>query len=206
MNKTFYKIISFLLKPFMKIFFPYEIKGKENIEKLPEGYIMCLNHLSAWDPLFIIASHPQPIYFMAKAEIFRNKLVGYIISKLGVFAVERGKGDKQAINRATEICSSGKNLGIFVEGTRSKTGEFLRPRSGAALLAMQTKTDILPVCITGTSKDNRVRIFKKTIISYGKILKAEEYFSNNESRSALKNSTNLIMESIKNLRGNDIEN
>lgn len=206
MNKTFYKIISFLLKPFMKIFFPYEIRGKENIEKLPEGYIMCLNHLSAWDPLFIIASHPHAIYFMAKAELFRNKLVGYIISKVGVFAVERGKGDKQAINRATEICSSGKNLGIFIEGTRSKTGEFLRPRSGAALLAMQTKTDVLPVCITGTSKDNKIRIFKKTIISYGKILKAEEHFSNNESRSALKDSTNLIMESIKNLRGNDIEN
>ena len=205
MNKTFYKIISFLLKPFMKIFFPYEIRGKENIEKLPEGYIMCLNHLSAWDPLFIIANHPHSIYFMAKAEIFRNKLLGYIISKLGVFAVERGKGDKQAINRATEICSSGKNLGIFIEGTRSKTGEFLRPRSGAALLAINTKTDVLPVCITGTSKDNKVRIFKKTIISYGKVLKAKEHFSNNESRGALKDSTNLIMESIKELRGNDIE-
>ena len=142
---------------------------------------------------------------MAKAEIFRNKLLGYIISKLGVFAVERGKGDKQAINRATEICSSGKNLGIFIEGTRSKTGEFLRPRSGAALLAINTKTDVLPVCITGTSKDNKVRIFKKTIISYGKVLKAKEHFSNNESRGALKDSTNLIMESIKELRGNDIE-
>lgn len=206
MNKTFYRVIAFLLKLLMKIFFPYEIRGKENIEKLPEGYIMCLNHLSAWDPLFIIAIHPHPIYFMAKAEIFRNKLVGYIISKVGVFAVERGKGDKQAINRATEICSSGKNLGIFIEGTRSKTGEFLRPRSGAALLAIKTKTDVLPVCITGTSQDNKIRIFKKTIISYGKILKAEEYFSENESRSALKDSTNLIMENIKKLRGNNIEN
>lgn len=206
MNKTFYKVVAFLLKPFMKIFFPYEIKGQENIEKLPEGYIICLNHLSAWDPIFMIAVHKHPIYFMAKAEIFRNKLVSCILNKLGVFAVERGKGDKQAINRATEICFSGKNLGIFIEGTRSKTGEFLRPRSGAALLAIKTKTDVLPVCITGVSEDNKVHVFKKTVISYGKILKAEEYFSDNESRSALKDSTNLIMESIKKLRGNDIEN
>lgn len=206
MNKRFYKVIAFLLKPFMRLFFPYEVHGKENIKKLSEGYILCSNHLSGWDPIFFLAIHPDPIHFMAKSELFKNKLLAALLSKLGVFPVKRGKGDKDAINHALELSLSGEVLGIFVEGTRSKTGNFLRPRSGAALLASKTNSDVLPVCITGTSSDNKVRIFRKTIISYGNPLKFEEVFAENESRSAIKESTNMIMDSIKELRGIEVGN
>lgn len=189
-----------MLKPIVKIFFPYEIKGKENTDKISGGYILCSNHLSAWDPIFLMVIHPHPVYFMAKSELFKNKLLGGILSAVGAFPVQRGKGDGEAIKHAAEISTSGKILGIFIEGTRSKTGEFLRPRSGVALLASETESPVLPVCITGSSNDNKIHIFKKTFIVYGEPIVKGKINVENNARREIKERTQEIMESIKCLR------
>ena len=200
-NKKFYNFIAWFLRPFVKLFFPNEILGSENIKGLKNGYMICSNHLSNIDPVFYIVSHPRHIHFMAKAELFNNKLLGKIFSSLGAFAVKRGKGDYQAINEAQNILENGEILGIFIEGTRSKTGEFLRPKSGAALLASSSGVPVIPVCITGSSKDNRVHIFKKTVIKYGAPITSEQLGISGGTRVEIKNATNLIMKKIKELRG-----
>ncbi len=201
MNKAFYKFCIFLLKPLVKILFPYDVKGKENLSKLSGGYIICSNHLSLLDPVFLSLIHPQPIFFMAKAELFKNKFLKKFLVSLGAFPVERGKGDKEALNHAIEVPSRGGVLGIFIEGTRSKTGEFLRPRSGAAVLASKTNVSVLPVCITGSSKDNKIHLFKKTTISYGVPVSQEKINISGKNRAEIKEATNLIMGSIRELRG-----
>ncbi len=200
-NKEFYNFIAWFLRPFVKLFFPYKILGIENIKGLKSGYMICSNHVSNIDPIFYIVSHPQHIHFMAKAELFRNKFLGKIFSSLGAFAVKRGKGDYQAINEAQNILKNGEILGIFIEGTRSKTGEFLRPKSGAVLLSYNSGVPVVPVCITGSSKDKRVHIFKKTVIKYGVPITSEQLGINEGTRIEIKNATNLIMNKIKELRG-----
>lgn len=199
-NKKFYKLVASLLRPLVKILFPYEVIGAKNAESLTGGYIICSNHLSNIDPVFLIISHPKPIRFMAKAELFKNKILKWFFSSLGAFAVKRGKGDQQAISEAQEILQSGNIMGIFIEGTRSKTGEFLRPKSGAAVLSASSKSPVLPVCITGTAPDRKVHIFKKTIIKYNKPIMPPDLDTNNISRSDLKAATNLIMDKIKEMR------
>ena len=199
-NKKFYKFVASALRPFVKIFFPYEIIGLKNAESLTEGYIICSNHLSNIDPVFLIVSHPRPICFMAKSELFKNKILKWFFSALGAFAVKRGKGDQQAIYEAQQILQNGNVMGMFIEGTRSKTGEFLRPKSGAAVLSASSKSPILPMCITGTDPDHKVHIFKKTIIRYNKPIMPPELDINNISRSDLKAATNLIMDKIKEMR------
>lgn len=200
-NSKFYNIMLFIVKPFVKIFFPYEVKGLENI-KQDQNYIICCNHLSNIDPVFLMLTHAKCIYFMAKQELFKNKFLGAIFSKMGAFAVKRGQGDKSALKTAEQILNDNKILGIFIEGTRSKTGEFLRPKSGVAFLANNTQSDILPVCITGGGKNNKVKMFKKTTIQYGPIIKYSAIKFDSGVRQELKNSTNLIMENIKKLREN----
>lgn len=199
-NKKFYNFMAWFLRPFVKLFFPYEILGSENIKGLKNGYMICSNHLSNVDPVFYIVSHPRHIHFMAKAELFSNKFLEKFFSSLGAFAVKRGKGDHQAINEAQNILKNGEILGIFIEGTRSKTGEFLRPKSGAALLAFSSGVPVIPVCITGSSKDNRVHIFRKTIIKYGAPITSEQLGIIEGTRIEIKNATNLIMKKIKELR------
>ncbi len=199
-SSVFYKFCVSLLRPIVKIFFPYEVVGKENVDKISGGYILCSNHLSAWDPIFLMIVHPRPVYFMAKSELFKNRILSRILYAVGAFPVKRGKGDGDAIKRATEISSSGKILGIFIEGTRSKTGEFLRPRSGVALVASETAAPILPVCITGSSEDNKIHVFKKTVIVYGEPIIQGKINIDNNARKEIKERTQEIMESIKCLR------
>lgn len=203
MNEKFYKAVVSVIKPFVKLFYPFEVRGLEKINGANKNYIICCNHLSNIDVVFLMITHKKPIHFMAKEELFENKFLGWLFRKMGAFAVKRGKGDKSALINSENIIKNGNILGIFIEGTRSKTGEFLRPKSGAALIASKTNADILPICITGSGENNKVKLFKKTTISYGDFIPNSAINCEDGSRSALKESTNKIMESIMNLRKNE---
>ena len=200
-NKKLYKLVSFILKPIIKLLYPCEVRGLEKLNNLKGGYILCANHLSNIDPVFFILFHPTPICFMAKQELFKNKILGWFLSSLGAFSVKRGKGDRSALDNAKQVLENEDILGIFIEGTRSKTGEFLRPKSGAALLAYETKSNVVTACITGTSEDNKVRLFKKTILEYNFPIDYRDLGINEGNRLELKAATNLIMDKIKELRG-----
>lgn len=202
MNEKFYKAVISIIKPFLKFFYPFEVRGLEKIKNSEKNYIICCNHLSNVDVAFLMVTHKKPIYFMAKEELFKNKILGWFFKKMGAFAVKRGKGDKSALINSENIIKSGNILGIFIEGTRSKTGEFLRPKSGAALIAAKTDSDVLPICITGSGGNNKVKLFKKTIISYGDFIPSSEIDCEESSRSALKEATNKIMGNIIKLREN----
>ena len=150
-----YVIGSLLLLPFFKLLYLYRIKGKENLPK-DGAYIVCSNHLSNADPVLLgLSQRKRQLNFMAKVELFKNPIASWVIRHLGAFPVTRGAGDGKAIGTAEEVVHGGNLLAIFIEGTRSKTGEFLRPKSGAAIIAYQTNTPVIPVCIT--SKNNKIK-------------------------------------------------
>lgn len=200
-NNFFYKFIKSLLIRPMRIFFPYEIKGESNFKKLDGAYILCSNHLSNIDPVFLIISNKREIHFMAKAELFKNRFLKWIFLNLGAFAVERGKGDKKAISVAQDILNDDGVLGIFIEGTRSKTGEFLRPKSGSVLIAYNSKVPIVPVCITGGGKNNKIRLFKKTVISFGEPIYLYENFETGAiNTNILRSFSKIVMGAIKGMR------
>lgn len=199
-NKLLYRTIVCLVKPFVSVLFPYEVRGTEKVKNFESGHILCSNHLSNLDPVYLAMVHFKPINFMAKAELFKNKLFSKFLSAIGVFAVNRGKSDHQALDKATDILKSGEVLGIFVEGTRSKTGEFLRPKSGTTVLAYNTSSPIIPVCITGGGKNNRIKLFKKTIIEYNYPILPEQLNIKEGTRLEIKVGTALIMQKIKELR------
>ncbi len=203
-NVFLYRTLCGICKPLLKIFFPYKVNGKENISGNNVGYILCSNHLSNFDAVFLAIELNEPICFMAKSQLFKKKLLGWILSAIGTFPVERGKDNGKAIEMAKNVIEENKVLGIFLEGTRSKTGEFLRPRSGVSVLAYSTGASILPVCITG--KDNgKIKMFKRTTITFGKMININELDMNNGSLSEFRNASKLIMSRIKLLREDDIE-
>ena len=198
-NVVFYKILVSIVKPFIKLLYPYEVIGEENLDKVDGGYILCSNHLSNLDPILLAITHSRPIFFMAKSELFKFRLFGKILNKLGVFSIRRGKNDKEGLNTAENILKSDGVLGIFIEGTRSKTGEFLRPKSGVSVLSYSTKKPVLPVCITG-SDNNKVRMFTKTKIRYGSPINCEDLEISTDNLLKFKKSTKYIMNKIISLR------
>ena len=71
------------MKWFIDIFFPYEVTGLENLDNLEKKFILCSNHVSNLDPIFIIVVTKKKIRFLAKVELFRNFLLSYIDETVG---------------------------------------------------------------------------------------------------------------------------
>ena len=186
----------------LKLLYRIEVTGLEN---LPDqgGYILAANHRCLLDPIFIAAELKHRVYFMAKKELFWFPF-SLLLHALGAFPVKRGEGDHSAVDKASSIIKEKKILGIFPEGTRSKTGEPLRPKSGVAVIAKDTKADILPV---GIHFEGKLRLGAKVTISYGKLIRFEELSLCDETQtSAIKKASRLIMDRIIELsrpKGND---
>jgi len=163
---VFYSIAKVATNILIHILYKVKYEGVENIRS-GGGFMVCSNHRTNMDPLFIAQKIKPQLFFMAKQELFQNKFTGMIIKGLGAFPVERGKGDNGAIDFAVDTLKSGKVLAMFPEGTRSKDGIPQRPKSGAALVAMQTHSDILPV---GISFDLPLHFRSQVIIRYGEMI------------------------------------
>jgi 1-acyl-sn-glycerol-3-phosphate acyltransferase len=112
--------------------------------------IVVANHLSNADPPILIVAFPRPLFFMGKAELFRNPILAWIVRKFGGFPVERGTADRAALRHAMAVLNQGIALGIFPEGGRSKTGALRPGLPGVGLLALQSGAPVLPVGLTGT--------------------------------------------------------
>ena len=162
MNKV-YAIIYPLVWIFMRIFHPWRAVGLEN---LPEGAaLLCGNHTTAGDPLYVVCclGRRRQTHVMAKEEIMKWPVVGFILKKAGIIGVKRGKADVAALKESMRVLKDGERLLIFPEGTRVREGETSEAHTGAAMFATRTGAPLLPVYI-----QPKKRIFRKTTVVFGK--------------------------------------
>ena len=193
-----YKICFYLVKWFSNIFFPREVLGMENLNNVGDNFIVCSNHVSNLDPLFLTITLKKKIRFLAKVELFKNTLFALFLKKLGAIPINRGKNDSNAISIAEDILKNGEVLGIFIEGTRSRSGGFLRPTNGTTIIAKHTNALVVPVCITPFDK-KKIKFFTKTKINFGSPIKISDLNINDDYRE-IRRGTEFIMDKIKKLR------
>ncbi len=201
-SKILYKIGRVVCFPVYKLLYRYKVINRSAIPDDGKGYLIACNHLSFSDPVLLGLCQKRPIYFMAKSDLFRNKFFGGLIKSLGAFPVERGAGDGKATDTGGELLNQGNLLTIFIEGARSKTGELMRPRSGAALVALQTGASVVPVCITVVG--NPKRLFSKRVIHFGEPMTVEELGLVSGDRRELKHASEKMMGRIKEFREQDL--
>ena len=131
------------------------IKG---LEKLPdEPCILVSNHRSNLDPMTVLAAvRGKKLAFISKEANFKIPIVGNFIHHAGFLAIDRGNGMRalRTIKFAAEMVKAGKVdiMGIYPEGTRSKTGELLRFKSGAFLLAKRADAPVVVMATKGTDR------------------------------------------------------
>jgi 1-acyl-sn-glycerol-3-phosphate acyltransferase len=121
-------------------------------ERIPRqgGVVLAMNHFSWIDiPCFGVAC-PRSTYFVAKSEAHEIPGLGQFIRIFGATAVRRGESDREAVRRMREIVRDGNVLGIFVEGTRQRSGVPGRVQPGAAMVAIQEEVPVVPAAIYGT--------------------------------------------------------
>jgi 1-acyl-sn-glycerol-3-phosphate acyltransferase len=112
--------------------------------------LVASNHLSNADPIILEAAFPRPLFFLGKAELFRNPLFCWVLRRFGAIPLERGTADRAALRRARAVLEQGIALGIYPEGVRSRTGALVKGLPGAGLIALQSDAPVLPVAIYGT--------------------------------------------------------
>ena len=155
MNKKIpflYKFSRVVLGFIFKLYYNPKLINKENIKKDGPIIIAC-NHKHLYDQCLVIISTKRGIHYMAKKEYFDNKKVAWFFKSTGCIPVDRSKKDENSVNLALQVLNDGGAIGIFPEGTRNKTEQFLLPfKFGAVSMAKKTNAYIVPCGLTGNYK------------------------------------------------------
>lgn len=166
-----FKFGQLILRSYFKILYKLHVEGLDEVPR-DTNFIYIANHRTNNDPPFVGCHIPGKLAFMAKEELFKNKLFAALIKKLGAFPVTRGNGDNKVIDISVERLGIGKNLIIFPEGTRSKNGKIGKGHVGAALIAAKTGKPIIPIGIV-YGEDLKFRT--PVTIKFGKPIDPAEY-------------------------------
>lgn len=144
----FYHLLYCIVWPFFNLAHPVRVTGRENI---PDGgAVLCANHSALCDPLLVCFASTLKwlIRPMAKIELSRVPVIGWLLGKAGVIYVDRGHADVGAIKEALKCLKGGGKLLIFPEGTRVRPGEHIKAKEGAAMMATRTGSPIIPIYVS----------------------------------------------------------
>lgn len=188
--------ITNILKAIVSAIFKIEIKGTENIPDTG-SCVVCINHISLFDPLVIYKSVERPIIFIGKQELFKIPVIGWFLKSINVIPVKRGSGDIGAVKAALKTLKDGGVLGIFPTGTREKKNPNADVKGGAAMIALKAGAPVIPINIKAT-----YRIFSKVYITVGRPVDLSEFEGRKLSQEEFVSASEKIYKNIKSLGDN----
>jgi 1-acyl-sn-glycerol-3-phosphate acyltransferase len=190
----FYRVARIIVSIIFRIIFRIEINGKENIPM--EGpLVVCSNHISNLDPIILGIAFPRPIIFMAKKELFNNKLIAKLITGLGAFPVDRKGSDIAAIKTSFRVLKNEQVLGIFPEGTRVHEMDLDNVKPGIGLISIKNRSPVIPIFI-----DSNYKLFSKVVVNIGEPILFDEYHSRKLETEDYLEVSKEIMKSIYSLK------
>ncbi len=134
------------------LFARFHCEGREHVP-LTGGCIITCNHIMGPDFIVVGYAAPRQLYYMAKSELFEiNPALTWLMRSGGAFPINRGEADLAAVEHALELVRAGHALGMFPEGTRSRTGKLQRGRSGAARVAMLAQAPVVPAVVINAER------------------------------------------------------
>lgn len=162
--------VRLLFRIIFKLFVRTKVYGAEYVPA--EGaVVVASNHESMLDMFLIGYRVPRKIKWMAKEELFKNKLFGKLLRSLGAYPVKRGARDVSAARTTKELLEQGDIIGIFPQGTRAKGRDpkQLPAKPGFVRFAVDGNAMIQPVAIWG-----KIRLFGKVYVRFGEPFSARE--------------------------------
>jgi 1-acyl-sn-glycerol-3-phosphate acyltransferase len=123
--------------------------GRERVPR-EGGAVLAMNHFSYADPPAFGVLCPRRIVFVAKIELDRMPGFGALMRAHGTLAIRRGENDRDALRLMREAVRNNELLGLFVEGTRQKSGVPGEAKPGAGMVAIQEGVPVIPAAIHGS--------------------------------------------------------
>lgn len=163
-----------VLLPILRVTVRLRVAGMANIPRRGGAIVIC-NHLGWFDPPILDAACSRPILFMAKEEFMNYPILRWFARQSGAFPVRRGTADRKALQHAQSLIADGLLVGMFPEGTRSKTGSLQRAFTGASLVVVRSNALIIPSIMIGTEDlpmsgnrgQKRGRLWPKVRVVFG---------------------------------------
>ncbi|BAQ10800.1 1-acyl-sn-glycerol-3-phosphate acyltransferase [Bacillus sp. OxB-1] len=180
-------VVSTLFYPLFRI----QVIGREHFPQ-EGGVLLCTNHIHNFDPPVVGITCPRTVHFMAKEELFHAPVLKNLLPSLQAYPVKRGMSDREAFRNTLKHLRSGKVVGLFPEGTRSKTGELGKGLAGAGFFALKGDAAVVPCAIIGPYAP-----FRKLKVVYGKPMDMTPY---RERKASAEEVTEAIMEEIRKLQ------
>lgn len=184
----------------------FTVEGRDNV---PEDgpAILTPNHLSFCDSVFVPAALPRRVWAIGKGEYMDSWKTKHLFPAMGMIPVDRSGGDaaKAALDAAASVLDDGRLFMIYPEGTRSRSGNLHKGRTGPARLAARCNAPIVPVGHEGTLEiqppDSVVmKPRRKVVVRFGEPMWAQD-FGDLEDPRTMRRFTDAVMFEISQLSG-----
>jgi 1-acyl-sn-glycerol-3-phosphate acyltransferase len=180
-----YEIVRLILTPVMLVFYRTACIQVDNVPR-SGPVLLAPNHFSQMDHFFCGMYLRRKIRFMAKSQLFANRVLNWIFFHGGVFPVRRGHRDQEAFITAHAILDKGGCVLMYAEGGRSRSRNLGEPKPGIGRLALESGVPVVPIAIHGSAGVRgwtRFR-FPKVTVQYGEPITFDRVDSPTREQSA----------------------
>lgn len=204
-----YGLARAVLTPVFRFFWRIRSEGLEHVPDAGPA-VLCPNHVSFIDSMFLPLVLPRRITYVGKAEYLDSWKTRHLLPALGMIPIDRSGGDAAAaaLDAASRVLARGELFGIYPEGTRSRDGRLHKGHTGAARLALRNRCPIVPVGIVGTREiqppDRRLPTpFMHATIRFAPPIDVTRYADRGDDRILLRQITDEVMFEIRELTGQE---
>ncbi len=169
-------VVRAVIGPLFRRGFDLSIQGIENVPARGPA-IIAANHTSVLDSFIVPAVLPRNVTYVGKAEYLDDWKTRRLFPALGMIPIDRAGGNaaQAALDIAADVLGDGELFAIYPEGTRSRTGDLYKGRTGVARLSHRTGAPIIPVGLTGMRDIQPPdapypKLFESATISFGEPL------------------------------------
>jgi 1-acyl-sn-glycerol-3-phosphate acyltransferase len=187
-----YYFIAYLLKIVLRVFGKIKVY---NIKALPANgpYVIACTHTGWVDILYLgTILLPTKIHYMAKKQLFNNRIISWLLKKLNAFPVDRENPGPSVLKIPKRLLSKGAIVGIFPSGTR--TNEQTALKQGAITIAQQSNVPIIPVAYQGPNNLKDLFLRKKPYLIFG-----EPFYITSKDKEGRTYFTNFLEQKLKKL-------
>jgi 1-acyl-sn-glycerol-3-phosphate acyltransferase len=148
-QRAMYKVIRALIHGACRVYFRIDIRGRENLP-VTGAYIVSPIHRSNLDTPVLSAITTRRLRYMGKESLWRSRPLGWLLTALGGFPVQRGTADREALKAGLACVERGEPLVMFPEGTRQAGPDVAEMFDGPAYVACRTGVPIVPIGLGNT--------------------------------------------------------